>query len=96
MRLATGATHARDTREKAPVFIRAVLRKEPLAVAARRRRFLSNSDFRDFIYQKPALDRGFISATRKRTRIHDRYANFSRASNDRGIRYAHSAVSFTA
>jgi len=36
MRLATGATHARDTREKAPVFIRAVLRKKPL-----RRRFLS-------------------------------------------------------
>lgn len=56
MRLATGATHARDTREKAPVFIRAGLTQEaapsPLSFGA--------ADFRDFIYQKPALDRGFI------------------------------------
>ena len=72
MRLATEGTHARDTREKAPVFIPCVLTQEaapsPLSFGA--------ADFRDFIYQKPAFDRGFISATRKRTRIHDRYVNF--------------------
>lgn len=55
MRLATGATHARDTREKAPVFIRVGLTQEaapsPLSFGVGR-------DFRDFIYQKPALDRG--------------------------------------
>lgn len=88
MRLATGATHARDTREKAPVFIRAVLRKKPLRSPPLS---FGTADFRDFIYyQKPALDRGFISAeeTRKRT------PRPLRQFHDRSIRCAHSAPFF--
>lgn len=65
MRLATGATHARDTCEKAPVFIFApgLLRKRPLSA----RRFLSARPISatSFIRGPPCAPRGFISATRK-------------------------------
>lgn len=88
MRLATGATHERDTREKAPrrpLSSSASLRKKPLA-----RRFLS---------ERPISATSFIRETRGRSRIHkrrgkrlvstvDRYADFSRANNDREIAHA--------
>ena len=92
MRLATGGTHAHDTPRKGAGLYSRVLTQEaapPLSFGA--------ADFRDFIYQKPALDRGFISATRKRTRTSTTVTPISesREYNDRNIRYAYSAVSFT-
>jgi len=93
MRLATGATHERDTREKAPrrsLFFVRVLTQEAARSSLLARRFLS---------ERPISATSFIRETRGRSRIHkrrgkrlvstvDRYADFSRANNDREIAHA--------
>lgn len=88
MRLATGATHERDTREKAPRRF-PFLRPRPYA---RSRSLLA----RRFLSERPISATSFIRETRGRSRIHkrrgkrlvDRYADFSRANNDREIAHA--------
>jgi len=76
MRLATGATHERDTREKAPVFLRRGLTQEaaPLPLSFERRLISATSFIRN------ARSRIHKRRGKDLRRVRDRYANFFRGS----------------